>query len=63
MIISNNSDNHLYVKYGSGASLTGYSFRIASNAFWEMPLHYYRGRVDGIWLNGVIGTGIITEIT
>jgi hypothetical protein len=49
LVVVNDSTAVLYLKYGSGASATSYSYKLAASDTWEMPLPAYTGIVTGIW--------------
>ena len=62
-IIIYNSDNKpLYVKLGTAATTTDYSFQIASGGYWEAPRPIYTGAITACWASGT-GTVRVTEIT
>lgn len=48
MIIHNDSNKVMYVKFGSGASTGSYTFKIFSDDTWESEIPY-TGLVTGIW--------------
>lgn len=41
--------NILYVKFGSGASVTDYTLPIAGGGYYEFPVRYL-GEITGVWL-------------
>ncbi|MBA2726531.1 MAG: hypothetical protein H0U53_11115 [Actinobacteria bacterium] len=49
LIIHNASTGILYVKFGTGASLTSYSVKVAPDGMYEMPENIYGGIITGIW--------------
>lgn len=66
-IIVNDSDAALYVKLGTGASLTSYSFFLPAQANGqkaqlELPLPVYTGAINGIWASAT-GNARVTELT
>ena len=61
LLIYNNSLNNMYTKLGTTASITGFSFVVASSGFYEMPINYYTGQVSAIW-SAAGGSGIVTEV-
>lgn len=64
LIIYNNADKGLYLKYGETATLSDYTVKIAaSGGYWEMPLPIYTGVIDGIWPADPTGSVQITELT
>lgn len=62
-IIANDSSAALYVKFGTTATTTDYTVRIAQNGYFEVPFGY-TGRIDGIWATDPNDGGArITELT
>lgn len=62
LFVSNDSTQVLYVKYGTTASATDYSVKIASQGYYEIPFPVYTGRLDGIWASAN-GYAYVTELT
>lgn len=63
LIVFNDGDKTLYLKYGTTASATSYTVQIASGGYWEMPSPTYTGRIDGIWAaTPSSGAARITEV-
>lgn len=61
MVFFNSSTQVLYIKFGSGASATDYTYQIASNGYWWVPNSpNYQGVVTGIWASAN-GSVKITE--
>lgn len=60
--IFNDSTTNMFVKEGTTASLTSFSYRIAPFGHLELPTPCYSGRVDAIWLSAT-GSARITERT
>jgi hypothetical protein len=60
-IIFNESAATLYLKLGTTASLTSYSYPILPNQLWELAFAY-TGELDGIWATAT-GNAQITELT
>ena len=63
-IIFNDSSAILYVKYGSSASTTSFSYRV--NPFQTLELIsgvIYTGIITGIWASDAGGSARITELT
>jgi hypothetical protein len=62
LIVVNNktSTSTLYLKFGTGASLTSWSVLIEPGGYWEMPRRYWTGTVTGIWSTAV-GDAHVTE--
>lgn len=59
-----NGTKNLFVKLGTGASLTSFSFRMAAKSYYELPFNY-TGIITGIWdsAGGADNFVNITEIT
>lgn len=67
LIIVNDSTSILYVKFGTTASTTSYTYFLAGSvggvpATLELPTMTYTGRVDGIWASAT-GNARVTELT
>ena len=60
--IFNNSTQVLYVKYGSEASSSDFSIKLAAGAYFENAMPVYLGSVHGVWA-AVNGSAQITELT
>jgi hypothetical protein len=60
-IIVNDSSAVLYVKFGSSASNTSYTYRLVSYATLEIPQPIYSGIITGIWASAT-GAARITEL-
>lgn len=58
-IIQNDSSSVLYIKFGTTASATDYTVRLAQN---EILVTSYQGRIDGIWSSDSSGAAKITEL-
>lgn len=63
LLVFNDSDQALYLKYGATASTTSYTVKIAAGGYWEMPQPIYAGVVDGIWAANSTGAARLTELT
>lgn len=61
--IWNDSTSILYVKFGTTASTTSATVKIAADGYYEFPQPVYTGRVDGIWSADSTGAARITEMT
>lgn len=59
--IFNNSTAILYVKLGSGASSTDFSFRIVPQGYYESGFFAYTGIITGTWASNQSGEAQITE--
>ncbi len=61
---TNNSTSSLFLRWGTGASLTTYSVPLAAQSYYELPLlaggKPYTGIVTGIWTTAN-GTCNVTE--
>lgn len=60
-VIFNDSAYDLYVKHGTTASTTSFTYRLGPGDAWED--RQYGGRVDGIWSANGSGAARITEYT
>lgn len=60
LLIQNDSDEILYVKFGATASSTDYTYRLYDG---DALRTSYTGRVDGIWAANSTGAAKITELT
>lgn len=60
--IFNDSGATLYVKLGAVATLTDFSVKLSTYAYYELPYNY-RGQVDGIWDTALTGNARITELS
>ncbi len=61
-IIHNDSTQILYIKYGSTASVTSYTYKLYPDDAWEMPAPVYTGIITGIWASAN-GNARTTELT
>lgn len=59
-IIQNDSTSTLYVKFGTTASATDYTTKLAQD---DVLTTEYTGRIDGIWSSDASGAAKITELT
>lgn len=62
-IIHNDSTSDLLVKFGTTASATSFTYRVAAGGTLELPQPIYTGRIDGIWTADASGAARITEMT
>lgn len=60
--IFNDSTAVLYVKFGTTASTSSFTYKVAAGGTLELPVPIYRGRIDGIW-SAANGNARITEMT
>jgi hypothetical protein len=64
MIIHNDSPANLYIKYGTTASATSYTYKIRPDAIFEMhPSYHYESQIDGIWDAAGSGAAQVTDMT
>jgi hypothetical protein len=62
-IIFNNSTCDLFLRFGSGASTTLFTYRIGALSTWEMPYGTnYIGEMTGIWETNDGGNAQVTEL-
>lgn len=61
LTIFNDSTASLYLKFGTTASSSSYTVKMAAGSYYEVPF-YYTGRIDGIW-SAVNGDAKVTEVT
>lgn len=62
LMVFNDSDKDLYLKYGATASTTSFTVRIAAGGYWEMHQPIYLGIIDGIWATGPTGSARVTKL-
>jgi hypothetical protein len=62
VLVFNDADEALLLKYGATASATSYTVKIAAGGYWEMPWPVFTGALDGIWENAPTGAARITEL-
>lgn len=61
-VVFNDSSSDLYVKLGTTASTTSFSYKLSPYETVEIPFGY-TGRIDGIWSSDSTGAARITELT
>lgn len=61
-VFYNDSDKNAYVKLGTTASSTSFSYLLVPGATLELPKPIYTGRIDCIWAAGPTGSMRVTEI-
>ena len=61
-VFVNLADKPCYVKFGTTASLTSFTYKLAAGATLEFPSPIYSGHVYGIWETSPTGTMYITEL-
>jgi len=59
--VYNDSTALLYVKFGTTASTSSFTVRVASQGYYEVPFGY-TGRIDGIWASAN-GSARVSEMT
>lgn len=63
VVIYNDSTATLYLKFGTTASTTSYTYKLSGGDTYESPaLPVYTGQIDGIWASAT-GAARITEGT
>jgi len=62
VLIFNDSQANLYLKYGTSASTSSFTVKIPAGAYWEMPDPVYTGALTGVW-DSVSGAARITELS
>lgn len=62
-VLYNDCDKAVYVKLGTTASNTSFSYRLQPNQTLELPTPVYTGAIDGIWDSSPTGSMRVTEIT
>lgn len=60
--LHNDSTAALYLKFGTTAATNNYTVKIPADAYYEMPMPVYTGRIDGVWASAN-GDAKITEGT
>jgi hypothetical protein len=59
--IANDSTQVLFIKFGTTASATSYTYRLTSNTSISIASEEWSGNIDGIW-SSANGNARITEI-
>lgn len=62
VMLTNDSNQDLYLKFGATASITSYTVKIPAKGYFEFPDPIYTGIVDGIW-SAANGAARVTELT
>jgi hypothetical protein len=57
----NDSGSYVYVKFGSSASSSSFTLKMAPNSVWHVPQASYSGVITGIW-ESATGTMRVTEL-
>lgn len=63
MSVFNSSDDDMFVMLGPGASTSQFSFKLISDAYYEVPFPVYTGVVTCVWRAGASGSAQVTELT
>ena len=63
LIIVNDADVAVCVKFGATATATSYTVKIAAAGYYEMPVPIYQGIVDAIWVSAPTGAARVTQLT
>lgn len=61
-VFYNDTDKNAYVKLGTTASTSSFSYLLLPGATLELPKPIYTGQIDCIWAAGPTGSMRITEI-
>ena len=62
LLVYNDSTANLFLKLGSGASSSSFTFKLEAGDYYELPRPMYTGIVTGIW-SAVNGNALVTELT
>jgi hypothetical protein len=63
-IVHNDSDANLYIKFGTTASLTSYTYKIRPQETWEMNADFHvESQLDFIWDAAGAGAAQITDVS
>lgn len=62
-IMVNDADKNAYVKLGTTASTTSFSYKLAPGQTLELPFPVYTGAIDAIWDSSPTGSMRVTEIS
>jgi hypothetical protein len=60
--VHNDSTAILYLKFGTTASATSFTAKVAPDAYYEFPTPVYTGAVEGLWV-ATNGAARCTELT
>lgn len=61
-ILYNDSSASAYVKYGTGASTSSFTYKMGANSSQEFPIPMYSGLVTAVW-DTATGSMRVTEVT
>lgn len=62
LLVFNDSGAALFLKYGTGASSSSFTVKLAPGDYWEMPQPIYTGVVHGAWASDAGGQALVTEL-
>ena len=62
-IMVNDTDKNAYVKLGTTASTTSFSYKLTPGQTLELPIPVYTGAIDAIWDTSPTGSMRVTEIS
>lgn len=60
LILCNDSSSAMYLKYGTTASTSSFTYKIPANSNFEMAFPIFRGAIDAIW-DSATGNARVTE--
>lgn len=63
LTIYNESNKAMYIKFGTGASLSDYTYKIFSDDGWTMPEFLYSGIITAVWAGAGSSGAMVTIIT
>jgi len=63
LTIYNESNKAMYIKFGAGATLSDYTYKIFSDDGWVMPDFLYSGIITAIWASAGTNGAQITVVT
>jgi hypothetical protein len=61
--VFNDTNRTLYLKLGSGVSISSFTTKVPADDLYEVPFPAYTGIITGIWPAGVSGSARVTELT
>lgn len=61
LYVFNDDTKTMYLKYGTTASSSSFTVKLAAGGYWEMPPPVYPGRIDVIWDAACTGSARVTE--
>lgn len=62
LMLTNTDANAVYLYYGTTATASKFTVKIAADGYWEMPQPIYTGRVDCLWAADGSGSLIGSEL-